>query len=1042
MTDELAPHTADVAVAGTAADPTTPAGDGPSEPGAERRKASTRSRRSRRSTVPKSQREAASQESPAPSTQDAVPSPEAPVSAESSDSAAPEPVKRSRSRRSRPRKAAPSRENIADQAGTEGRVVKPEDAEIESEPVPAPGSMEEAHTPAPASRRAVKGSRRGPKADKAEPEAAPRGSVEPSDASAEATTAEETAKAAKPSGRSAAPRRRESKPAKSSGPTLTTARVAIRRGFPELVINGEEVVPSIFFGSVSEDASVARVHSQMRRAAQAGVKVYSTLVELVCPMPPDDTVYQALDERIERVADFDRNAYMIPRIVFQPMPAWQSQYPGEMQSLESGPTDEPSIASEHFWAEAVRSLRLLIEHVQRTSYGARIIGYHLERGEWFQPADGGFDRSFANREGFRRWLRAKYNDSEVALRAAWYDGSVQFFTANIPPEPPSSVGAAFYDPRRERRWVDFMEYTSDVTADRILALAEAVKSATDGNALVSVSYGYTWEFLHAWSGHLALARVLASPAVDILSGPLSYSDRAPGCSGALPVPVDSVAAHGKLWISEDDTKTHLAPVSQSGDTYNPRMENAAATESVHGRGIGTALAHQTGVAWMDLWGDGWLDGDTIWNQIRSFGESWSAFQKTRRFQDPEVVALIDERSLCNVADANGLAKRVIRGSRDALLRCGASVGFYLQSDVLLKSFPTGAKLYVFLNPYRMSEEERNAVKERLRVPGRTLAWLYAVGSMTDRSALDEPTPDAVGLSLRPQPWNSEIGTRIIVSGHPIVQTLDGRSLGSKERLSPSFYVDDDSPGITVLGEYAQTGLPSLVVRSFEGWHSVFCGEPSLTPELLRGLCRYAGVHLYTRAPEDYVQAGNGWLSMHVLRDGQRTLTIPDGVVLLDLAEGYTSLPDAREYRTPVRAKTSRLFYFGTAAAIRKLGFDPNRHRPSVTPSEPSPPQPRRSVASVPSPAEEIESKPGTDLVIAERTDIVAPASGDEPGAAVAELREELAAALSSDVSPAAPEASHPDTVADQRKRRRRRGGRGRGRRKPSSEGSSGGADSP
>jgi hypothetical protein len=802
------------------------------------------------------------------------------------------------------------------------------------------------------------------------------------------------------------------------------ARIAVRRGLPELLINGQEVPPAVFFGDVADAHSLKKVHSEMQRAARVGVRVFSTLIELVCPMPPDDSVYEALDERIERVAGGDPTGYLVPRIVFLPMPAWREQYPFEIQTLDGGPTGEPSIASEHFWAEAQRSIRSLVEHIRRTSYGARVIGYHLERGEWFQPAEGGFDRSYANREGFRRWLRAKYGDSEVTLRSAWYDGSAQFYTADIPGPPAPASGAAFYDVRRERRWVDFMEYTSDITADRVIGLADTVKQATDGTALVSVSYGYTWEFTHPWSGHLALGRVLASPSIDILSGPVSYSDRAPGCSGALPSPVDSISAHGKLWVSEDDTKTHLAPSSPNSDSFNPRMDSPGTTESVHQRAIGTALVHQTGISWMDLWGEGWLDSEAIWAKAGSFVSHVERSAKTRRAETPDVVALLDERSLCHL-HADGLAKRIIHGSREALLRCGATVGLHLQGDVVRKSFPTDAKLYVFLTPYRLSDDERQAIRERLRLAGRTLVWMYAVGAMTDRSAIEEPTPDIVGINLRPQPWHSELGTRIVAPGHPIVQTLDNRQLGMRERLSPSYYVDDDSPGITVLGEYAQTGLPSLAVRSSEGRHSVFCGEPVLTAELLRGLCRFAGVHLYTRAPEDYVQAGNGWLSVHVLRDGQRTLTLPEGATIFDVQEGCASASGAREYRTPVRAKTTRLFCIGSAAALRKLGFDPTRVRAAAPAPELATP-PAEPVPGPPPPLPGAGAEPGEPSEAAAEDDAGVPVGESEPVAAM----ETEVEGPASEATDAAGEVTA-EATSEARKRRRRRGGRGRGRRKTS-----------
>jgi len=775
------------------------------------------------------------------------------------------------------------------------------------------------------------------------------------------------------------------------------ARIALRKGLPELVVNEDSLLPVLMFGNVTAVGAAKRVQSQARRAVEHGVRLLSTLVELICPPPPDGSVYRTLDERMEVLLSVDPGAYVIPRVVFVPGAHWREQYPMDMQAYDRGAGDDPSIASDHFWEEAGRALKLLIEHVRRTSYGHRIIGYHLERGEWFQPADAGFDRSYANREGFRRWLRRRYEDNEVALRASWFDGEAHFYTAEVPPVPRPVSGTAFFDPVRERRWVDFMEYVSDMTAERIMELARVVKEATEGRALVSVCYGYTWEFAHPWSGHLALDRVLACPHVDILTGPVSYSERAPGSSGALPTPVDSVTLHGKLWLVEDDTKTHLAKPSSEADPFNPRMENSAATEAVHLRTIGTALAHQIGVAWMDLWGEGWLDSEQIWDTLGWFTNMLTRQMKVRRRASPEVVALLDEKSLCLFNGGEALMQRILQGHRESLLRCGASVGFHLQSDVTHKDFPTDARLYLFLTPYRLPGAQREAIRQKLLNAGKTLVWFYTAGAMTDRASMDEPTPEVVGFNLRPQPWNSEIGTKIVDSSHPITQSLSDRSLGVRMRLNPSYYVADDLANILVLGEYEQTGLPSLAVKEFEGGTTVFCGEPVLTPELLRGLCRFAGVQVYTRAPEDYSHAGYGWLTMHVLKDGQRTLTFRPGDVVCDVAEGVCSAADAREYRTPVKARSTRLFFVGPVDAARKLGFDTKRLRATAPPPLPPPPA--------------LPTFEPAEPTIPERKRM-------EPGETASETETTAAA----------------NERASSTRRRRRRGGRGRVRRKEKTHG--------
>jgi hypothetical protein len=803
-------------------------------------------------------------------------------------------------------------------------------------------------------------------------------------------------------GRRAA-RKKTAEPAEAAA---AGARLVTRRGLVELHVNGVPTPPVFFFGNMEGQKEARRVVSEAQRAARAGVHLHSTLVELPCPLPVDDSVYATLDERIGTLLEADPQGYVMPRLVFLPAPGWRKQYPNEVNHYADGTTDDPSIASDRYWQEAEHALTAIIEHVQRSGYGERFIGYHLERGEWFHPVDGGYDRSYANREAFRQWLRAKYKNSEAALRAAWFDGQVQFYTAEIPPPPgPPQPDVLFFEPRRQRRWIDFLEYTSEVTADRLIALSKVVKQASGNRALVSVCYGYTFEFGHTFSGHLALGRLLAAPTVDIIAGPPSYRDRQAGAAGSLPAPVGSMNLHGKLWLSEDDTRTHLAGNTDSRDDYNPRMENRFLTEQVQLRAMARAMAQQSAIAWMDLWGEGWLDAADIWERIGTFTARYGEFIKHRRAWSPEVVVLVSERSLLHVQRGEAFVRRLLQEQRDMIQRSGASVGFYLQTDLTARSFPTDAKLYLFLNPYRMHADQRAAIKEKIQRGGKTLVWMYAVGVCDERGQPEEFAHDLIGITLRQQSWNCEIGSRLVETRHPITEGIHDKIIGTRERLNPSFYVDDDDKRVTILAEYQQTGLPSMASREFDGWRSVFCGEPALTAELFRGLCRYAGAHLFAQGGEDYVFAGDGWLALHSARDGSRPLLLPRPAALYDLNENRLLGEGLREYRTLLHARTTRCFYFGTPEEMKKLslpGVERRRGRRQSSILEELPPIEER-------PVEEIAPLP------------------EEPGDIPAAETEE--AAVSTEESGETPYESGSDVSAEHKRRRRRRGGRGRGRRR-------------
>ncbi len=705
--------------------------------------------------------------------------------------------------------------------------------------------------------------------------------------------------------------------------TRVGAHLLKRNGLPEITINTVVYPPVLFFGNMEEEASRPKVVAEARRAAANGVHLHSVLVELPCPLSESNDALDRFDNRVRALLDADPDGFVMPRIVFIPARGWKREYPNEIASYADGTSSDPSLTSERFWAEAERSLITLIGHVREHEWGKRVFGYHLERGEWFQPQDSGYDRSAANRDAFRDWLREKYKHDLVGLRAAWYDADVQFHTAEIPPLPtkPNSQ-KAFFETRRERRYIDFNEFTSESTAQRLVSLAKTAKQAAKHQALVSVAYGYTFEFGHGYSGHLALETLLDSPHIDLLCGPPSYRDRSPGGAASLPAPVESVLLHGKLWISEDDTKTHLAPAAQDPDDYNPRLPDRFATEQAQIRAMGQALTRNIGIGWMDLWGEGWLDEDAIWERIGAFTANLAT---ARSLQDglrvPEVVALIDEKSLLHLQRGEPFFRKITNGLRETLQKTGVSFGTYLQSDLLRDDFPLTAKLYLFLTPYRLTPAIRAAIQEKLQSGGKTLAFLFAPGSCETRPALsgamEEAAGGSVGLILRQQEWNSEIGSRVIEPHHPLTERLSGREIGTRERINPSFFVDD--PDAATLAEYQGSGLPSIAVRDFGKWKSVFVGEPILPLEMLRGICRYAGVNVWQMG-EDVFSAGNGWVFLHGAKDGQRTLRLPAATGLYDMTEGRLLSENSRDYRFFLKGGTTRLFYVGDPKAMRDLGL--------------------------------------------------------------------------------------------------------------------------
>lgn len=806
---------------------------------------------------------------------------------------------------------------------------------------------------------------------------------------------------------------------------LAETKVVVRKGVAELTIQGDPKLPMLFFVNTEMgEESLPIAQREIRLAYEAGVRLFTVLAHLPWKARSGERRFDLLDSVLSFVMENAPEALILPRLIFSPPASWVRANPGEMVRYGSGETGDVSLGSRLFWeGEAEEALRAAVEHIAQSPFAGRVFGFYLEHGEWLHEKGVGYDLSDANRNAFRSWLRSRYKGSVVALRASWHDGSVTFDTAQIPGWP-VPAGLGLFLGAKERRWQDFHQFMSDRVAEVIGRLGKAVKEASGGRSAVAVSCGYTLELPRTNSGHLALGEVLASPYVDILTAPLSYTGRVPGGSAPLPLPVESVTLAGKLCILEDDTKTFLAS-GTTPDTYNPHVATVEGTRAVHLRNFGAALAHGAGISYMDLWGEGWLDDRETWeflSGLREIAEQYATRRRNPRTKanaDPDVAVIVDEASFFDVRDER-LLEKLVTAQRDTLLRSGARLGFYLQSDLTRKNFPETPKLFIFLNAFHLEPAVRAAIRERWQDSGRTLAWVFTPGIREESLA---ELAEVIGQHLRLQPYASKIGSRVLSDARsPLVDTLRGQKLGEELRVHPSVTTSDSRS--QVLAEYP-TGNPSITVRKHPRWQSVFLGEPTLTAGLLRGLYKLAGVPVYT-ADDDVAWVGDALLTLHSAPGGGTTVYLPEEGILHDFVYGETLSRDGRGARLSVPLQGTRLMYFGPVAEALRFGAEPETAPPGLTLAElpfASPP----FVFETPSPL-------GVESISAEDEALFQAALAELPeGIALSEGAEEPEAepAQATIVEPIVTPVS--DESASKRRRRRRGRGRGEDEETPSTD---------
>ncbi|HXH59858.1 MAG TPA: hypothetical protein VNI20_00720 [Fimbriimonadaceae bacterium] len=697
------------------------------------------------------------------------------------------------------------------------------------------------------------------------------------------------------------------------------AQVVLQEGIPSISVRKRIVPPFALVVGISDEKTQETAIDEARMAAENGVRLFSLIVELIVDKDGPKAAADTLMSQVAALDDVIGDGYIVVRAFVTAPKNWDRNY--KDSRARNRRADEPSMCDDEFWKDAETALAEFIKNVKSSKGSDKIVGVHIDHDGWFFKVGESYDPTPAAQRRFGQWLRHRYRDDVVSLRASWFDGKAEFDTVEVPQPTNGKSGEEFVRiGRHARRWVDYNLFLSDVTADRIAQLAYAAKSASEGWWLVGVNYGYTFEWSHPGSGHLSLGKILRCPDVDYVSGPSSYKGREPGGSAPFPCPIDSLSLNGKVFISEDDFKTPISGSASDPDPQNPVMKTPQALESAHWRSIGAALAHKSGVAWIDSWAGGWLTSRGIWERARKVEDAFSQ-RYAAHYGGTDVAVLVDERSLAYLVDTQAFAE-LVQNVRESVLRSGLSASFYLLSDLAHRENFPESRLYVFLNAWDVRPEVRSAIKTRLQCDNKVLFWLYSAGLFeAGRDAL-ERVREVTGIALKPQPFHSRPGTTLLNLRHPLCASLPQDEMLEGGHLEPSYFaIPEDA---TVFGEYTHTGLASFVARDFTGdrendtqWQSVFLGEPVVTPGLFRALGQMAGAHIWN-FDNDVIHVRKPYLTIHCQGAGQRTITLPNNWSAYDPVTAEWIDIEGNSLRFTAIDGSTYVFYIGLRAEIEEL----------------------------------------------------------------------------------------------------------------------------
>lgn len=573
-----------------------------------------------------------------------------------------------------------------------------------------------------------------------------------------------------------------------------------------------------------------------------------------------------------------------------------------------------SYTADSFRKEGAAMLMELGRYLNSIPEGRKVIGVNMvcgSDGQWFsQHFPTHFDRSEGNRQAFAEWLRKQYKNDASLFRKAWNDSNIDFDNIKIPAESERETTYYFLDPSegRNQRIIDMNCFNSEGVSETINLFAKAFKDGIGNNRAIVTTY-----YNDVMHGHFlnktAEKILLEKPWLDGVISVMDYGlCRLPCRSGGLNSMTGSLRLHNKLYICEMDYRTDY---SWLPSIYNIRNiygtgRGDQEIEAQARRDAGAALAQGAGFWLYSLGGGSYLND----NLIKTVSEAVRAarFSAENPVNDDwgQMAVFLDERmqDYMTQKDIFNAGISIVSGlfARNALLRSGIPFDGYLLSDVDNPG-RSNYKLNIFLSAPSITPQQIKWVKNNMQKDGNILLFVHAAG-ISLSPGFEANIQALTGIKVKFD-LNRRVNYNFSIKNFPDILAGNLKSLQTTTG-GPLFYVDDQDAVPLAALENDPSKIVAAVKRH-KNWTAVYVAFPGgFTPEFLRDLAKEAGIVPIGPAG-DITHAGNGFVSIHAMSDGLKTLRLKEKSDLYDLFSNKKIASGVESYSFEMKAGTSQWF---------------------------------------------------------------------------------------------------------------------------------------
>ncbi len=624
---------------------------------------------------------------------------------------------------------------------------------------------------------------------------------------------------------------------------------------------------------------------------------------------------------------------------------WCDKHPGEMIALENGLKKlkyapgqilQPSYASELWRKDAGNVLKILLERLRKSQWADRIImvrSSYANAGEWnnwgyksFQFVD--FSRPM--QRAFGKWLEKKYKNVEN-LRKAWGNENVSFDSENLVPGSKQRFVAddsiLFYIDKKNQAAIDYYTFFQWFAVNTIEYFAKIVKNSSGKRILSGAYYGYYLGHINhipyhlQESGHYGLKYYLRSKYLDFLGGPYPYYDR----KGRLQINslYSSIAFHNKVWLSENDQRTHLS--DKRIQARYGATDNLAESVEIAKRDYMLNFSKGTSYYFFDFIKD-WFITPEYMKAIRKLKVLDKInFEVKGKRSHAEVAILFSEAMVPYYANhpvtRDNSLRLLLCAQRNLfeteLDRTGVPWDLYAVSDMELIDF-SRYKLVLFVNADFVSDKTIELTHKRLFDKGKTVLFIGSPGIIGTHKLDYTRSGQFTGINI--VPFNGQQKFSQVKS-----ESYPGLDFDLKKLpFSKSYWVKDDF-SITSLIEdkqasplayYGNSNYPAMAEKKVSAGRSILL--TSLAPpkaEVLRTIFKRVGIHVYLDKanPEDSFYCAGNLLAVYSRQGGEKDISLPGKVeTVMDVFSGkvLASGTNRVKLNLPEKIPEARIIFAG------------------------------------------------------------------------------------------------------------------------------------